>query len=191
MTDKLLHAATKSPEPDDFFTSSPESRINRTRSAWSVVTGHVSEPEFSRSGLFDRVGYSQPCSLNRLPASHQVPDDLRIASPSVVTSSHRDDRRYRYLRTLASSPYRAPFHTSTVSLPDIKEATNEENESSSNSSTDRDKITNFRDRGNRTTSQQVDCICTVAKARSGGGGNAGRSRTVSHSPFLGCIPFLR
>ncbi|VDM97616.1 unnamed protein product [Thelazia callipaeda] len=53
---------------------------------------------------------------------------------SFVTSPQFDDRRYRFLRTYTPTPYRSPFNTSTISLPEIKEVTNEDNDTSSTTS---------------------------------------------------------
>lgn len=67
-------------------------------------------------------------------------------SSSATSSSYFDNgRHYRFLRTFTPAPYCSPFLTSTIPLPDIKEATTEENDSSCSSSMEYDnqKASNF------------------------------------------------
>ncbi|VDK30469.1 unnamed protein product [Gongylonema pulchrum] len=111
----------------------------------------MAEPEFSRARLLSRAGYSQLQS-DRSSGSQQTSEDSRTVTPA---PSYWSDRRYRLLRTLAPSPYRSsPFYASAVSLPDIKEAVNEENENSSNSSVEHDKNALRLGRVYRASSQQ-------------------------------------
>ncbi|VBB31457.1 unnamed protein product [Acanthocheilonema viteae] len=76
-------------------------------------------------------------------------------SSSAISSNFDDRLHYRPLRTLFTpAPYRSPpFHTSTISLPDIKEATTEENESSCSGSMEHNDA-NFHDHYSRKSSEQ-------------------------------------
>lgn len=55
------------------------------------------------------------------------------ASSSATSSYFDDHRHYRPLRMFIPSPYRSQFHTSAISLLDIKEAATEEEDSSCSS----------------------------------------------------------
>lgn len=140
MSNEISHPS----DHDDFFTAAPNSTINRTQSAWSITHKQPSQSEFSQSRILGHMGDSYVQSLKSEPSSS-------------TTSSYFDDRRpYRPLRTFTPAPYRSPFHTSTISLPDIKEATTEENDSSSTSSMEYDrKDANFHDQNIRKSLEQV------------------------------------
>ncbi|CAG9533550.1 unnamed protein product [Cercopithifilaria johnstoni] len=76
---------------------------------------------------------------------------------SLATSSYFVDRRhYRPLRLFTPAPYRSPFHTSSISLRDIKEATNEENNSSCSNFMEHNdqKSVNFHDHNIRESPEQ-------------------------------------
>ncbi|KAM3724278.1 Bifunctional protein GlmU [Dirofilaria immitis] len=78
------------------------------------------------------------------------------SSSSLLSSYFDDHHHYRFLRTFTPTPYRSSFHTCAISLPDIKEATTEENDSScsSNSLEHNNKADSFHDRNIRRTPEQ-------------------------------------
>uniref|UniRef100_A0A915Q0N8 Uncharacterized protein n=1 Tax=Setaria digitata TaxID=48799 RepID=A0A915Q0N8_9BILA len=120
---------------DDFFTFSPDSVIKRTQSAWSITRDNPLQPEFSQSEFLGHDVTSHPLTQS-FNSSNQASQQQILREPS---SLYFDDRRYRFLRTFTPAPYRSPLHTSTTSLPDIKEVTTEENDSSCSSSMEQDK----------------------------------------------------
>ncbi|VDP21998.1 unnamed protein product [Onchocerca flexuosa] len=147
--------------PSAWYQSDPpnstSSRIDRT---WAITRKQPSQCEFTQSKLLERdensVAQSFSNSSNRSLMSQE--QNSRDPSSSAMPSYFDDHRHNRFLRTFTPAPYRSPLHTSTISLPDIKEVTIEENNSScsSNNSVEYDKkAVNFYDRNIRSSSEQV------------------------------------
>ncbi|VDK75023.1 unnamed protein product [Onchocerca ochengi] len=122
-----------------YQSDAPNSTNNRIERTWAITRKQPSQFEFTQSKLLEQ----------------QI---LRESSSSTIPSYFDDHHHYRFLRTFTPVPYRSPLHTSTISLPDIKEVTPEENDSScysSNNSVKHDKKTvNFYDRNIRSSSEQ-------------------------------------
>uniref|UniRef100_A0A1I8EXK3 Uncharacterized protein n=2 Tax=Wuchereria bancrofti TaxID=6293 RepID=A0A1I8EXK3_WUCBA len=76
---------------------------------------------------------------------------------STICPYFDDCHPYRPVRSFTSAaPYRSSFHTSTISLPDIKEATIEQNDSSCSSSVEHNQkaVVNFHDQNTRKSLEQ-------------------------------------